>query len=58
MLFVEVHDDFTVGMSLEVVFPSERFTESDVVVDFTIDGEDDFAVFADERLGAGVWEGA
>lgn len=51
----QVHDDLTVRVRLEVILPLKRLSQCDVVVDLTVDSEDNLAVFADERLGTGVY---
>jgi hypothetical protein len=40
---------------LEIILALQRLAEGDVVVDFTVDGEDDGAVLAHEGLRAGVY---
>ena len=53
-LAYQVHDDFTVGMSLEGSGVLETLPESDMVVDLSVDGEDDTSVFVDQRLSTSV----
>ncbi len=43
-------DDLAIRMGLEFHVLSEFFTESDMIVNFAIDGEDELSVFANERL--------
>jgi len=51
----EVHDDFTVGVSLEDdVLVFESLSKGEVVVDLSVDTERDVSVVADERLSSGV----
>ena len=50
----QVHDDLAVRMRLELSGVLEPLSELDVVVDFTVDGEDDRLIVVDERLGTGV----
>ena len=48
------YDDFTVRVSLEVVWSLQARSELDVVVDLAIDTQDRLLVFADKRLRTGV----
>lgn len=54
----QVHDDFAVRVGLELVLALQRLAERNVVVDLTVDGEHDRAIFAHEGLGAGVYVSA
>jgi hypothetical protein len=51
----QVHDDFAVGMCLEDGGLGERLAKLEVVVDFTVDGEDKRFVLVDERLSSSVY---
>lgn len=52
-----MHDDFTVRVGLEHgIFVLETFSESDVVVNFTVNGEDKAFVFVGKGLSTGVCE--
>ena len=51
----EVHDDLTVGVSLEDgVLVFESLSKSEVVVDLSVNAERDGSVVADERLSSGI----
>ena len=50
----EMHDDLTVRVSLELCGGFEGFAEGEVVVDFTVNGEDEGLVVVDEGLSSGV----
>lgn len=53
----EVHDDFTVGVGLEYgILVLETLSESDMVVDFTVNGKDETFVFVGKGLSTGVYE--
>lgn len=50
-----MHDDFTVGVGLEDgILVLETFSESDVVVDFTVNSENEALVFVGKGLSTGV----
>jgi hypothetical protein len=50
-----VHNDLTVTVGLEHgILVLEAFSKSDVVVDFTVDGQDGLAVVGNKRLSARV----
>lgn len=52
-----MHDDFTVGVSLEYgILVFETLSESDMVVDFTVNGKDETFVFVGKGLSTGVYE--
>ena len=48
------NDDLAVGMGLEFDIWADALSESDVVVNLAIDGQNDFAILAHEWLGPGV----
>lgn len=50
----EWYDDLAVRMGLELVWGLQAGPELDVVVDLSIDGEDDLSIVTDERLCTGV----
>jgi hypothetical protein len=49
-----VHDDFAIGMSLEDGGVLEMASEVEVVVDFSVDAENDLAIVRDKRLSTSV----
>jgi cupin superfamily acireductone dioxygenase involved in methionine salvage len=49
-----MHDDLAVRVRLEGRGVFQALSQSDVVVDFTVDGENDSLVLVDEGLGASV----
>lgn len=52
-----MHDDFTVGVGLEYgILVLETLSESDMVVDFTVNGKDETFVFIGKGLSTGVYE--
>lgn len=51
----EMHDDFAVGVGLEDGGVLETLSECSVVVDFSVDGEDESSFFVGERLSSGVY---
>lgn len=50
----EVMDDFAVGVRLELGLSRKSFPKRLVVVDFSIDAEDQSAVLVDQGLRAGI----
>jgi len=50
-----VHDDFTVRVRLEGSGVLEAFSESDVVVNLSVDSKNDGFVFVDQWLGTSVY---
>ena len=42
-------------MSLECDPRADALTKVDVVVNFAVNGQDNFSIVADQRLGATVW---
>lgn len=49
-------DDLAVGVGLECSFLIlEVLAQDAVVVDFSVDCQDELAIGADQRLSAGVW---
>ena len=48
------YDDFTVRVSLEVVWSFQARSELDVVVDLAVDAEDNLSVVAHQGLSTGV----
>jgi hypothetical protein len=51
----EVHDDLAVGVGLEDGGSFEMASEVEVVVDLSVDAEDELAVIRDQRLSTSVW---
>lgn len=52
-----MHDDFAVGVGLEYgILVFETLSESDMVVDFTVNGKDETFVFVGKGLSTGVYE--
>lgn len=47
-------DDFTVGAGLEVVLVLQGLTDQTMVVDLSVDGEDDALIVVGKGLGAGL----
>jgi len=54
----QVHDDLTIRVSLECSWVLESFSESDMVVDLSVDGKDDTSIVVDKRLSTSVWKSA
>jgi hypothetical protein len=50
----QVHDDFTIGMGLESSWLLETLSESDMVVDLSVDGEYDASIIIDQGLSTSV----
>jgi hypothetical protein len=50
----QVHDDFTIGMSLESSWLLETLSESDMVVDLSVDGEYNTSIIVDQGLSTSV----
>jgi hypothetical protein len=53
-----VHDDLTIRVSLESSWVLEAFSESDMVVDLSVDGEDDTSIIVNKRLSTSVYKSA
>lgn len=51
------NDDLAIGSGLEVVGCLEVLSDQTMVVDLTVDGEDDSLVGVGQRLGAGLCNG-
>lgn len=59
MVSVQIHqgeDDLAVRVGFELYFWGEALAQGNVVVYFTVDGEDDLSVLAEEGLGTRVCE--
>jgi hypothetical protein len=54
----QVHDDLTIRVSLESSWVLEAFSESDMVVDLSVDGEDDTSIIVNKRLSTSVYKSA
>lgn len=50
----QVHDDFAIGVSLELDRVLERLAQGAVVVNFTVDGEDQRLVLVGNRLSSSI----
>jgi UPF0288 family protein (methanogenesis marker protein 3) len=53
-----VHDDLTIRVGLESSWVLESLSESDMVVDLSIDGEDDTSIIVNKRLSTSIYESA
>jgi hypothetical protein len=49
-------DDLAVGVGLELCLWPKGFAQSNMVVNFTVDGENDFSIVTDQGLCASVFE--
>jgi hypothetical protein len=54
----QVHDDLTIRVGLESSWVLESLSESDMVVDLSIDGEDDTSIIVNKRLSTSIYESA
>jgi hypothetical protein len=54
----QMHDDLTIRVGLESSWVLETLSESDVVVDLSVDGEDNTSIVIDKRLSTSVYESA
>lgn len=48
-------DNLTIGVCFELDVGANAGTKSNVVVNFTVDGKDYFAVLANQRLGTSIF---
>lgn len=51
----KVEDDLTVRMRLEDDVGANFLSQRDVIVNFSVDGEDEGTIVVDQRLSAGVF---
>ena len=54
----QVHDDLTIRVGLESSWVLETLSESDMVVDLSVDGEDNTSIIVNEGLSTSVYESA
>jgi hypothetical protein len=53
-----VHDDFTIRVGLESSRVLQALSESNVVVDLSVDGKNNTSVLVDKRLSTSVYPSA
>jgi hypothetical protein len=53
-----VHDDLTIRVGLESSWVLEALSESDMVVDLSVDGENNTSIVVDKRLSTSVYKSA
>jgi hypothetical protein len=53
-----VHDDLTIRVGLESSWVLESLSEGDMVVDLSVDGENDTSIIVNKRLSTSVYKSA
>ena len=53
-----MHDDLTIRVGLESSWVLESLSKSDMVVDLSVDGEDNTSIIVNKRLSTSVYESA